>query len=401
MPHNFNKVINRKNTNAMSLLGFREYLFGETEGLKLPCPDDELISMWIADMEFATAPTIVEALQKRVAHPIYGYTQTFDPAYKNAFLNWTQREYDWTFDLDHLVTSKGVIPALFALIEYICKADEKILIMTPSYAFFKHAADFNGLELVTSDLVLKDGDYQIDFDDLRQKAEDEKVKLCIFCSPHNPTGRVWRDDELEKFAKICLENEVQIISDEIHCDLLRVGAKFTPLAKLFPDSDQIITCMAPSKTFNLAGFSFANIIIPNEVLRARWKERHLPIDNPLSIVAAQAAYETGAEWLGDLKIYLDENFSFLESYLQKHLPKAVFKRPGATYFAWINISAYFSLEENLTLFFANRAGVLLEGGNMFVSNSDGCIRLNLACPRVRLEEGLERIVKSLLENVNG
>ena len=396
MQYNFDKIIDRKDTNAMSLLGFREYLFGETEELNLPCPDEELISMWIADMEFATAPSIVDALQKRVAHPIYGYTQIFDPAYKNAFLNWTQTHYNWTFDKNHLVISKGVIPALFDLIGYICEADEKVLIVTPSYAFFKHAADYNGVELLTSDLILHDGNYQIDFDDLRENAADEKVKLCIFCSPHNPTGRVWKDEELMQFGKICLENNVQIIADEIHCDLLRVGTKFTPLAKLFPDTDQIITCMSPSKTFNLAGFSFANVIIPNEVLRLKWQERHLPIDNPLSIVAAQAAYETGHDWLNELKIYLDGNFLFLQNYLQKHLPKAVFKIAESTYLAWVDVGTYLPEEENLTLFFANHAGVLLEGGNMFVSNSDGYIRLNLACPRARLEEGLQRIVKALL-----
>jgi len=380
----------------MSLLGFRDYLFGDTDKLSLPCTDDELISMWIADMEFATAPEIVTALQKRIAHPIFGYTQNFDPTYKNAFLNWTKTQYDWSFDSNHLVISKGVIPALFELIAYLCKPDKKVLIVTPSYAFFKHGADYNEVELVTSDLLEKEGDYRFDFDDLRQKAADEKVSLCILCSPHNPTGRVWTNDELKEFGAVCLENNVTIISDEIHCDLLRSGTNFTPLAKLFPDSDQIITCMAPSKTFNLAGFSFANIIIPNEALRTRWQERHLPIENPLSIVAAQAAYESGADWLRELKIYLDANFTFLEKYLKKHLPKAVFKIPGSTYLAWINISAYLPDEDNLTLFFANHAGVLLEGGNMFVSNSDGYIRLNLACPRARLEEGLGRMADALL-----
>lgn len=396
MNYNFDKIIDRKGTNAMSLLGFREYLFGETEGLNLPCSDDELISMWIADMEFATAPPIVEALQKRVAHPIYGYTQLFDPAYKNAFLNWVKTRYDWRFDLDHLLISKGIIPALFNLIGYICKADEKVMIVTPSYAFFKHGADYNGVELVTSDLMITDGKYELDFDDLRQKAEDEKVRLCIFCNPHNPTGRVWETEELRTLGQICLDNNVLIISDEVHCDLLRTGVDFTPLAKLFPDTDQIITCMSPSKTFNLAGFSFANIIIPNEALRTKWLERHLPIENPLSIVAAKAAYESGSDWLEDLKKYLDENFIFLEAYLKKHLPNALFKIPGSTYLAWINVGSYLPEEENLTLFFANRAGVLLEGGNMFVSNSDGYIRLNLACPRSRLKEGLDRIVKALL-----
>jgi cystathionine beta-lyase len=188
---------------------------------------------------------------------------------------------------------------------------------------------------------------------------------------------------------------VMIISDEIHCDLLRSGKKFTPLAKLFPESDQIITCMAPSKTFNLAGFMLANIIIPNDDLRKTWKEKQLPIENPLSIVAAQTAYSEGQNWLSKLTIYLDANFIFLQKYLQTNLPKAIFHIPDSTYLAWVDVGAYFQKNENLTLFFANQAGVLLEGGNMFVANSDGYIRLNLACPKARLEEGLIRIAKAI------
>lgn len=395
MKYDFDKIIDRRNTNAMSMEGFREYLFDENDELDFPCADDEFVSMWIADMEFASPPEISAALKRRIDHGIFGYSQIFDPKYKTSFLNWTTSRYDWSFNLEHLVTSKGVIPALFDLIEYICQPNEKVLIVTPSYAFFKHAVDHNDRTLVTSDLIYKDGHYFMDFDDLKNKAADPKVKLCIFCSPHNPTGRIWEDDELKKLGEICLENEVMIISDEIHCDLLRSGKKFTPLAKLFPTSDQIITCMAASKTFNLAGFMISNIIIPNDALREIWKEKQLPIDNPLSIVAAQTAYSEGQAWLSELIQYLDENFIFLQNYLTTYLPKIIFHIPGATYLAWVDVSAYFPKNENLTLFFANHAGVLLEGGNMFVDNSDGCIRLNLACPRSRLKEGLDRITKAI------
>ncbi|MEL6943585.1 MAG: aminotransferase class I/II-fold pyridoxal phosphate-dependent enzyme, partial [Bacteroidota bacterium] len=203
------------------------------------------------------------------------------------------------------------------------------------------------------------------------------------------------DEELKKLGEICLENEVSIIADEIHCDLLRKNKQFTPLAKLFPDNDQIITCMAPSKTFNLAGFMFANIIIPDEKIRIHWQERNLPVVNPLSVVAAEAAYAKGATWLAALTDYLDDNFIFLDNFLKMHLPKAKFHIPDATYLAWVDLSAYFPKGENLTLFFANQAGVILEGGNMFVSNADGFIRLNLACPKAKLEEGLIRIAEVL------
>lgn len=396
MKYNFDQIIDRRNTNAMSLSGYRNYLFGTSiDAFNSDYADTDLIPMWIADMEFTSPREVTEAVVKRANHGIFGYSQIFDQNYSKAFLSWSKQYYDWEFNTDHLVTAHGVIPALFALVKYICASDEKVLIMTPSYAFFKLATEGGGRELVTSDLVYNNGDYTIDFEDFRRKAEDEKVTLTIFCNPHNPTGRIWTDDELRQFGDICLENNVTIISDEIHCDLLRTENTFTPLSRLFPENDNIITCMAPSKTFNMAGFMIANIIIPNDELRALWKKTQIPLDNPLSIVAAKAAYSHGHEWLSELRNYLDGNFDFLKNYLTEHLPKAIFKTPEATYLAWVNVGAYFSKEENLTLFFANKAGVLLEGDNMFVANGAGHIRLNLACPRSRLKKGLDRIVQAI------
>lgn len=395
MNYNFDEIIDRKGTNAMNTDGFRDYIFHAPPTMKFPFKDDEFIRMWVADMEFATPPEIIQAIKERLDRRIFGYTKVFDTEYYKAFSEWTKRHYDWIFEKEHLVTSPGIIPALYELVEYICKPDEKILIITPSYAFFKYAAEYNNVELITSNLIVNDGYYTMNFDDLENKAKDEKVSLCIFCNPHNPTGRVWTPEELKRFGDICLENNLWIISDEIHCDLLRTNQTHTPLAKLYPKSDRIITCMAPSKTFNMAGFMFANVIIPNEELRTIWNARHYSFENPLSIVAAQAAYTYGDEWLKQLRNYLDANFVFTKNYLKNHLPKAVFRISEATYLAWVDISAYISKEENLPLFFANKAGVLLEGGNMFVDNSDGYIRLNLACPKSVLEEGLKRICEAL------
>ncbi|AET60925.1 aminotransferase class I and II [Paenibacillus terrae HPL-003] len=398
MKYDFDEVIDRRGTNAMNTDGFREYIFKAEGDMVFPYKDDEFIRMWIADMEFATPPEIIEAIKERLDKRIFGYSQVFDPNYYLAVVGWTQRYYNWTFSQEELVTSPGIIPALYELAEYICKSDEKVLILTPSYAFFKAAADYNGLELVCSELMNQEGHYTINYEDLEAKARDEKVSLCIFCNPHNPSGRVWTTEELQRVGKICLENEVWIISDEIHCDLLRNGQVHTPMAKLFPDSDRIITCMAPSKTFNMAGLMFSNVIIPNETLRGTWKARHYGFENPLSIVATQAAYLHGDEWLRQLKIYLDENFIYTKQYLNRYLPEAIFHIPEATYLAWVDISAYVPNEENLPLFFANHAGVLLEDGKMFVANAEGYIRLNLACPRSMLEEGLRRICKMLTEN---
>ncbi|WP_043931999.1 MalY/PatB family protein [Bacillus sp. EB01] len=401
MKYNFDEIIDRRGTNAMNTDGFREYIFKASKDMVFPFKDEEFIRMWVADMEFAAPPEIIQAIKDRADKQIFGYTKVFDPNYYLSFSNWTKRNYNWNFEPEHLVFSNGIIPALYELVEYICKPGEKVLIVTPSYAYFKYAAEFNDIELVTSDLVNQDGYYTMDFDDLEAKAKDEKVTLSIFCNPHNPSGRVWTQEELKRFGDICLENNVTIISDEIHCDLLRTGMVHTPLAKVFPDTDRIITCMSASKTFNLAGLMFSNIIIPNDDLRAVWKARHYDFENPLSIAATQAAYEHGHEWLNQLKDYLDENFVITKNYLEQHLPETVYRIPEATYLAWVDISAYLPDEENLPLYFANKAGVLLEGGNMFVSNSDGYIRLNLACPKSMLTEGLARICDVLVKEKEG
>ena len=397
--YEFDTVIDRTGTGAMSLTGYRGYLFDPEEDLSGAYQEEDFIPMWVADMEFAIVPEIIEAMKKRLEHPLLGYSMIPSAlTYPRIFQEWCLAKYGWKPNLEHLVHSKGVIPALYSLIKYICKQDEKILIITPSYAFFKHAADSNGVTLVYSDLIEKGGVHYMDMDDIRTKTSDEKCVLAIFCNPHNPTGRVWSKKELIELGEICLGNDLTIISDEIHCDLLRKDMAFNPMANLFPDSDKIITCMSPSKTFNLAGNLFANLVIPNETLRKTYLENYLPIENPLSVVAAQAAYAEGQAWLVELKAYLDDNFNYLKTQLDEHLPLTNFVIPQGTYLAWVNVSDYFDAEENLTLFFARKAGVLLEGGDMFVANANGYIRLNLACPKVRLEEGLQRIITAVLKH---
>ena len=291
--------------------------------------------------------------------------------------------------------SNGIIPALFEMVEYICKPDEKVLFLTPSYAYFKYAADASHRESVCSDLINTDGYYTIDYEDLEKKAADEKTTLFILCNPHNPSGRVWKEEELKKIGEIIEKNDMWVISDEIHCDLLRLDQKHIPLGKVMPDYKKLVTCMAPSKTFNLAGLMISNVMIRDEGLKNIWLSKHYNFDNPLSIAAAQAAYEGGDAWLQELRAYLDGNFEFTQEYLKEHLPKATFRISEATYLAWVDLSKYFEPDEVLPLFFAYKAGVLLEGGNMFVQHSDGFIRLNLACPRATLEEGLKRICEAV------
>lgn len=392
MSFDFDRIISRHGTNALSEEGFNNYLFGGGENAAdLPIPRSELISMWVADMQFAAPPAAIDAMTERLKHPIFGYTMNFDDVLYDVFRDWCLKRYDWRVEREEMQVSLGVIPALFGLVDYICGPNEGVLTLTPAYGYFKHAANQRGRTLVTSPLLEVDGSYTIDFDDFEQKASDPAVKLFFLCHPHNPTGRVWTDEELRRLGEICIANGVKIVSDEIHCDLLRRDHRHTPLAKLFPDSRDIITCMAVSKTFNLAGMMIATVVIPDADLRAVWGKNHYPFVNPISLAAAVGAYRCGEPWLEELRDYLDGNFALVEEFLRRRLPEAGFRIPGATYLAWIDLSAYLPASLNLTRFFIENAGVILEGGEMFVENGGQRIRLNLACPRSEVQRGLERI----------
>lgn len=393
--YNFDEIIDRRHTNALNTDGFRDYIFHADDSMTFPYKDEEFIRMWVADMEFATPDVVIDGIRRRLDRRIFGYTRVFEDAYYQAFSAWCRRRYGWSFPKEQLVMSNGIIPALFELVEYICAPDEKVLFLTPSYAYFQYAADAGHRQAVHCDLVNSDGYYTVDFDDLERKAADPKTTLFIFCNPHNPTGRVWRQEELERIAAIMERHGLWVISDEIHCDLTRAHLSHIPMGKVMADYPRLITCMAPSKTFNMAGLMISNVLIRDEGLRATWLSRHYNFDNPLSIAAAQAAYEEGEPWLKELQQYLDGNFAFTGDYLAEHLPQAKYQVSEATYLAWVDLSAYFQPEESLPMFFAYEAGVLLEGGNMFVQNSDCFIRLNLACPRATLEEGLRRICEAV------
>lgn len=394
MKYNFDEIIDRSNTNSMKIEGFRQYLFPDLENVKFSVSDDKLIKMWIADMDFATPQVVIDAMKKRLEDRIFGYTKIFDENYYKYLLKWCHDKYGWQFEKQHLVTSPGIVPALFILLSLMAEKNDKILFTTPSYAYFEKAAIHNNMQPLYSPLIKdENGEFQLDFEDFANKAKEAKV--IIFCNPHNPTGVIWNEEQLRKVAEIARENDLWLISDEIHCDLIRSNKQHIPLAKVMPDYDKIITAMAPSKTFNLAGMMISNIIIPNKQLLELWQNNQIPLDNPLSIAAAQAAYQHGAEWLEALKKYLDKNFEYLKEVLDKQLPKTNYHIPDATYLAWIDVSAYVPKDVDLTLWFAQEAGILLESGSQFVADGDGYIRLNLACPKAILKECLDAMVKVL------
>ena len=396
MKYNFDEIIDRQHTNALNTDGFRGYIFHAGPEKKFNYADDEFVRMWVADMEFGVAPEILDAIRHRLDKKILGYTLMYDPTYYDIFLNWCKTRYDWTFPREELTFSPGVIPALYQLVEDLVAKDEKVLTMTPAYGFFLHACEYNNVELVHNDLKHENGHFTIDFDLLDQQASDPKVKLLLLCNPHNPSGRIWTVEELKKIAEIVEKYDLWVISDEIHCDIVRCNNRHTPLGKVMPDYKKLVTCMSASKSFNMAGLMFSHIIIRDAEERARFIARDKTIGdlNPLSIAAHKAAYEQGGPWLEEMKAYLDENFRTLKEFLDANLPEAVFEIPEATYLAWVDMKGCLPgmSDEDMCSFFANEAGVLLEGGDhLFVGNAAGFIRLNLAMPRSIIMTGLTRI----------
>lgn len=405
MKYNFDEIVDRYHTNALNTDGFRGYIFHDFEGKKVfPFKDDEFVRMWVADMEFAMCPDILQAIKDRVDKRIIGYSQVFEPSFYAAYNAWNEKMYGWTYPKEEICFSLGIIPALYELVELLLTDHEYAIINTPAYGYFQHPIDAKHKHAIHNKLVRdSDGHWSIDFDALEKDAESPMVKLLIWCNPQNPTGRVWTEEELKRVAAIVEKHNLWIISDEIHCDILRQGVHHTPMAKVMPDYPKLITCTSASKCFNMAGMMFAEIIIRDPQLRQHfidYTDSYAMNVNPLSIAAHQAAYEHGAEWLDQMKTYLDGNFQLVKETFAKELPKITFQIPEATYLAWVDMNAYLGDVENIPDFMANKAGVLLEGGDaLFVDNAQGFIRLNLAMPRAILQKGLDRIVKAVREHI--
>lgn len=405
MKYDFDEIIDRRGTNALNTDGFRGYIFHAGPEKVFPYRDDEFVRMWVADMEFGVAPEILDAMRERLDRRIFGYTGVYDDRYYKIFSAWCKKQYDWEFPREQLCFTPGIIPALYQLTENLCTKEEKVLIHTPAYGYFLHAAEYSDLGVLLSTLKKdEEGRFSVDYEDFEAKCADPQAKLLFWCNPQNPTGRVWTEEELRRVAQIVEKYNLWIISDEIHCDLRRQGVGHIPMAKVMPDYPKLITCMAPTKTFNMAGLSFSNIIIRDEGLRRSFQARDklFGMVNPLSLTAAMAAYDRGEPWLKELRAYLDGNFAFVKDFLTEHLPETVMNIPEATYLAWVDLSRCLPEVEDLPGFFANEAGVLLEGGDaLFVGNARGYVRLNLAMPRSILKTGLERMVSAIRSHREG
>ena len=387
--YNFDEVVDRSHTHSVKW------------DIVPPNAAKDTLPMWIADMDFPCAQPILDALHKRVDNRIFGYSNYHSDEIKQTVTDWFQRRFEWTIHKGEMVFSPGVVPAIAFLLHILTEPGDGVVIQQPVYYPFADKIENSGRRVVNNPLCYKDGAYTMDYDDLDRKLADPSVKGMILCSPHNPVGRVWTAAELKQVVAIAQKYDKWIISDEIHCDLIRRGFTHQPLLKLCPEYRQrIIVCTAPSKTFNLAGLQMSNIIIPNEAYRARWwditmNEFSIASANPFGITAMMAAYTQGEAWLDQVNVYLDENVAFMRQYLQQHLPKAHMVEPQGTYLVWVDLRAYCSDAKKLEQLMLEEAGVYFDEGYIFGEAGAGFERFNIACPRRILQQCLERMTKVL------
>ncbi len=384
MKYNFDEVINRKNTNCIKY-----------DSIKTSGKPENIIPLWVADMDFKSPPAVSEALIKISQHGIFGYSH-IDDTYFKAVFQWYHTRFGWDIQREWLINTPGVVHALATAVRAFTKKGESVLIQTPVYPPFYTSITENHRILVTNQLIYQNGTYQIDFDDFEQQIKQHQVKLFILCSPHNPIGRVWTKQELTKMIEICQKYHVLIISDEIHSDFVYQKGTHHILASLNPIIEQnCIICTAPSKTFNLAGLQISNILIPNPKIREKFSAvlsaNHTGDPNLFGLTACQAAYEHGAEWLDQLLIYLSENICYVRDFLKKQIPQIQFIQPQGTYLLWLDCTALPIAPEQLEDFFIHQAGLWLNDGTMFGENAKGFQRVNIACPRSILEQAMHQL----------
>ena len=359
------------------------------------------IPVSIADMDLPCAEPIIRALHERIDQRIFGYTVYENEDCKEAVTGWYRKRFGWEIDKNDIFFSPGVVPALAFLIQFLTKEGDGVIIQRPVYHPFTGKVEANGRKVVNSPLVRKGSTYEMDFDDLDRKFADENTKGMILCSPHNPVGRVWREDELRKIVDIAKKYDKWIISDEIHADLTRVGVTHTPLLKLAPDySDRIIVCTAPSKTFNLAGMQFSNIIIPNKEYQKQWTDvvsNRLSVGmcSPFGLTAIIAAYTEGEEWLDQAIAYVSANKAYLDQFLRERIPQIRMIPSEGTYLVWLDCSQLPYRGMALEHFMINEAKVAFCAGYEFGKQGEAFLRMNVACPRCTLTKALEQMEKAI------
>ena len=385
MKYNFDEIIPRRNTNSVK--------WDEAS-------QDDIIPLWVADMDFRVLPQITEALRQRVDHGVFGYTHVPDSYYESV-IRWFKDQHGLQgVKPSDIIYTSGVVPAISAIVRGLTLPGDKVLVQTPVYNCFFSSIRNQGCMVEENHLVYKNNTYVVDWDDFERKCADSRVRIFLLCNPHNPAGRVWKKEELQRMGEICQKHDVFVISDEIHCELVMPGNEYTPFASLSDDFlKNSATCVAPTKAFNIAGLQIANIIVKDRTKRERIDRAiniHEVCDvNPFGVIATEAAYtEEGAEWLRQLNTYLFANYRFLCDFFSKHFPSLEVVKLEGTYLVWVDCS---SLGKSSTEIVNNlyRHGVWMNDGVMYGENQRAFIRINIACPRKILEEGLLRMEKAL------
>lgn len=380
MKYDFDKTIDRRATNSY----------------KWDSAPEGVLPMWVADMDFRTAPAIIDALQKRVAHGIFGYTRVPD-AYYDAVTSWFSRRHGWDIDREWIIYTSGVVPAVSAVIKALTVPGDKVIVQTPVYNCFFSSIRNNGCEIVSNPLRRTADTYEMDFDALERCAADPRAKVMLLCNPHNPAGRVWTPDELTRLGNICLRNGVTVVADEIHCELVYQGFKYTPFASL---SDAFlhrsVTCVSPSKAFNIAGLQIANIVAFDNDLRSRI-DKAININevcdvNPFGVAATIAAYNEGEEWLNQLVDYLHGNYEAMAEFCRRELPEFPITRLEGTYLVWMDCSSLGMPSDALEHALLDDARLWLNVGTMYGAEGEGYMRWNIACPRSVMLDGLNRFL---------
>ena len=369
--YDFESVIDRKGTSS----------------LKWDLFDDD-VPMWVADMDFKVAPAIENAILKRAGHPLYGYTIVPDELFE-AYIGWWDRRYGFRMSRENMAYSIGVMPSISSMIRCLTDVGDNILIQTPVYHVFFYVIEDNNRNVLENELIYEDGEYRIDFDDLDEKLSE--AEMMILCNPHNPIGKIWSKDDLSRIGELCKKHDVILISDEIHCDLTDPGVKYNP----FGSSDNVITCLSPSKSFNIAGFQSSIVHTQNAELLDKVKaQMHVDNSDSCNVFAASAviaAYDESEEWLEELKDVLYENKQIVKDYLAHELPVIKLVECDATYLLWLDCSALNVPSKVLSGFLRDNQGLFLSAGIDFGVNGDNFLRMNIACPQELLREGLARL----------
>jgi len=385
--YDFDKLIDRNGTNAYKL-DLREKNFGT----------NDVIPLWVADMDFAAPPEVQRAIQKRAAHEIYGYTIRKEE-FAAAIVDWCKYKHQWDIQADWIEYSPGVVPALAFSILSFSNAGDGIIINTPVYPPFYSVIKGNDRQIIENKLIQSNGRYEIDFDLLEQQASQANTKIYLLCSPHNPVGRVWTKEELSRIHQICDKHGVLVLADEIHSDLALFGHQHTPFATVHADAAMnCLSFMAPSKTFNIAGFSTSYVVSANKSLLRRYQATQnnlqLHMGHLFSGIALTSAYNEGRHWLKELIGYLETNILFVEDFMKHHLSDVSFFRPEATYLIWLNFKKWNLSQKELNKFMITQAQVGLNDGLSFGTAGEGYLRLNVASPKSVLKTALEQIVEA-------